>query len=110
MQPINSILNTENKLLIPLVHIQNGQNEDKKEKQILGKKIKNDGDLILWLSGKDIKEKNQSEKLVPPELYSKVRKKLRNKLIKNAKKCELYFITHFSNKKCIINSFIFPIN
>ena len=103
MQPINSILNTENKLLIPLVHIQNGQNEDKKEKQILGKKIKNDGDLILWLSGKDIKEKNQSEKLVPPELYSKVRKKLRNKLIKNAKKCELYFITHFSNKKCIIN-------
>ena len=103
MQPINSILNTENKLLIPLDHIQNGQNEDKKEKQILGKKIKNDGDLILWLSGKDIKEKNQSEKLVPPELYSKVRKKLRNKLIKNAKKCELYFITHFSNKKCIIN-------
>ena len=107
MQQINTILNSENKLLIPLEHNLNKQDEDKTEEKILGKKIKNDADLILWLSGKETKEKNQSEKSVPPELNSKVRKKLKNKLIKNAKKCELYYVTHFSNKKCITNKCLY---
>ena len=74
----------------------------KKEQNIfLGKKINNDADLISWLSGKEINQKTSEEKLVPYELNFKVKKKMRNKLIKNAKKCELYFVQHSQNKEYI---------
>lgn len=77
------------------------ENEDKQDTKILGKKIKNDTDLMLWLSGKEINQKIDETKTVPVELNFKVKKKLRNKLIKIAKKCELYFIKHFPNKQYI---------
>ena len=47
------------------------------------KKIKNDAELISWLSGKDIDSKKYEDRHVPEELNSKVKKKLKNKLIKN---------------------------
>ena len=103
MQQINPLLNPENNFFYPFNNFPKYENEDKNEKLLLGKKIKNDTDLILWLSGKEINQKKEQEKSVPSELNSKVKKKLSNKLIKNAKKCELFYVSHFSNKECIFN-------
>jgi len=85
----------------PLNVIPKYEKEIKKENELLGKKIKNDADLISWLSGKEINQKTSEEKVVPSELNFKVKKKLRNKLIKNAKKCELFFVQHYPDKDCI---------
>ena len=85
----------------PLNVIPKYEKENKKENELLGKKIKNDADLISWLSGKEINQKTSEEKVVPSELNFKVKKKLRNKLIKNAKKCELFFVQHYQDKECI---------
>ena len=84
MQQINPLLNPENNFFYPFNNFPKYENEDKSEKLLLGKKIKNDTDLILWLSGKEINQKKEQEKSVPSELNSKVKKKLSNKLIKNA--------------------------
>ena len=81
--------------------------ENKQRNDFLGKKITNDADLISWLSGKDIDSKKYEVKCVPEELNSKVKKKLRNKLIKNAKKCELYFVRYLSEYKYINISCIY---
>ena len=107
MQKENSFFGLENNFLSPINSFNKLENEEKKEKLFLGKKIQSDTDLILWLSGKEINQKNESEKTVPSELNSKVKRKLRNKLIKNAKKCELYFLSHFSNKEYIINTCLY---
>ena len=103
MQQINLFPGQEQCYIPPLIHFPTETSDENKEQLILGKKIKNDTDLILWLSGKDINQKNEEEKTVPNELNSKVKKKLRNKLINNAKKCEYYFVDHFSNKEFINN-------
>ena len=42
---------------------------------ILGKKIKNDADLISWLSGKDKNQKTVEDKVIQSELNYKVKKK-----------------------------------
>ena len=97
MQQINNnILNPDQYFIPPYPKI-----EKKKEDTFLGKKINSDADLISWLSGKEINQKTTEERLVPNELNFKVKKKLRNKLIKNAKKCELYFVQHHQNKEYI---------
>ena len=101
MQQINQFLNPENNFFYPFNNFPQYESEDKDEQLLLGKKIKNDTDLILWLSGKEINQKKETEKTVPSELNSKLKKKLSSKLIKNAKKCELFYINHFSYKECI---------
>ena len=101
MQQINPFLNPENNFFYPFNNFPQYESEDKDEQLLLGKKIKNDTDLILWLSGKEINQKKETEKTVPSELNSKLKKKLSSKLIKNAKKCELFYINHFSYKECI---------
>lgn len=105
------------KIKIPLIQPQlfsNSSNnispykeEIKQKNDFLKKKIKNDAELISWLSGKDIDSKKYEDRHVPEELNSKVKKKLKNKLIKNAKNCELYFIKNFSDKKFITVSCIY---
>ena len=107
MQSTKSFYNPKNNFLSLLDSSPKCENDSKKENHFLGKKISNDTDLILWLSGKDINQKNEIEKAVPSELNSKLKRKLRNKLIKNAKKCELYFVSHFSYKEFIINTCLY---
>ena len=96
MQQINNnIINPDQCFIQPYPKIEKNKKE---ENVFLGKKINNDADLISWLSGKEINQKTVEERLVPYELNFKVKKKMRNKLIKNAKKCELYFVQHCKNK------------
>ena len=99
MQQTNdNLLKSDQYFLPPLPKI----DKNKKEENVfLGKKINSDADLISWLSGKEINQKTAEEKLVPYELNFKVKKKMKNKLIKNAKKCELYFVQHHQNKEYI---------
>ena len=97
-QTNNNLMNPDQCFLPPLPKIAKNKKE---EKVFLGKKINSDADLISWLSGKEINQKIAEEKLVPYELNFKVKKKMRNKLIKNAKKCELYFVQHHQNKEYI---------
>ena len=99
MQQANNILsNPSQEFLLPLPKTEKIKKE---ENVFLGKKINNDADLISWLSGKDINQKTVEERLVPYELNFKVKKKMRTKLIKNAKKCELYFVQNHQNKEYI---------
>ena len=81
MQKENSFFDLKNNFLSPINSFNKFENEEKKEKLFLGKKIQSDTDLILWLSGKEINQKNESEKTVPSELNSKVKRKLRNKYL-----------------------------
>ena len=99
MQQINNIIINPDQCFIP--PCQNIEKKKKEENVFLGKKINNDADLISWLSGKEINQKTVEERLVPYELNFKVKKKMRNKLIKNAKKCELYFVQNCQNKEYI---------
>ena len=103
MQQTTTFLKPEPYFSSPFLQIQNESSSDSKEKHLLGKKINNDTDLILWLSGKEINQKVDEERTVPSELNSKLKRKLRNKLIKTAKKCELYYINNFANKEYIFN-------
>jgi hypothetical protein len=103
MQQTTTFLKPEPYFSSPFLQIQNESSSDSKEKNLLGKKINNDTDLILWLSGKEINQKLDEERTVPSELNSKLKRKLRNKLIKTAKKCELYYINNFANKEYIFN-------
>ena len=71
-------------------------------KYFIGNKLKGDAELISWLSGIEINNKNQKdddEKF--EENNSKIKKKLKNKLIKTAKKCEHHFIHKYPDDKCI---------
>ena len=69
--------------------------------KFLGKKLTGDAELISWLSGKELNNKNIKDDEGFEESNSKIKKKLRNKLIKNAKKCELYFIHKYPDEECI---------
>ena len=77
MQQINPLLNPENNFFYSLNNFPQYESEDKDEQLLLGKKIKNDTDLILWLSGKEINQKKETEKTVPSELNSKLKKKIK---------------------------------
>jgi hypothetical protein len=71
-------------------------------KSFFGKKLKGDAELISWLSGIEmnkINPKNDDERF--DENNSKIKKKLKNKLIKNAKKCEHYFIHKYPDDKFV---------
>ena len=75
------------KIKIPLIQPQlfsNSSNnispykeEVKQKNDFLKKKIKNDAELISWLSGKDIDSKKYEDRHVPEELNSKVKKKIK---------------------------------
>ena len=99
MQQANNILSNPSQEFLP--PLPKTEKIKKEENVFLGKKINNDADLISWLSGKDINQKTVEERLVPYELNFKVKKKMRTKLIKNAKKCELYFVQNYQNKEYI---------
>ena len=99
MQQANIILSNPSQEFLP--PLPKTEKIKKEENVFLGKKINNDADLISWLSGKDINQKTVEERLVPYELNFKVKKKMRTKLIKNAKKCELYFVQNHQNKEYI---------
>ena len=64
---------------------------DNPHDNFIGKKLTGDAELILWLSGIEINNKNSKEDKGLEENNSKIKKKLKNKLIKNARKCEFYF-------------------
>ena len=74
---------------------------NKPSKNFLGKKLSGDAELISWLSGVEMNNKNLKDDDGLDENNSKIKKKLRNKLIKNAKKCELYFIHRYPDDECI---------
>ena len=76
----------------------NPTEKDKINNDFIGKKLSGDAKLILWLSGVDMNDENANE---DDEINSKIKKKLRNKLIKNAKMCELYFIQKYPDEECI---------
>ena len=61
-----------------------------------------DAELISWLSGVETNNTNIKEDEGFDESYSKIKKKLRNKLIKTAKKCEHYFIHRFPEEERIL--------
>ena len=84
---------------IPLHSISPEQN--KHTKNFLGKKLTGDAELISWLSGVEINNKNIKEEEGIEENNSKIKKKLKNKLIKNAKKCENYYIHSYPEEKYI---------
>ena len=69
--------------------------------KFLGKKLTGDAELISWLSGREMNNKNIKDEEGYDENNSKIKKKLKNKLIKNAKKCELYFIHKYPDEECI---------
>ena len=73
----------------------------KTNNKFIGKKLSGDAELILWLSGIEMNDKNAKEDEGFDEINSKIKKRFRNKLIKNAKKCELYFIQKYPNEECI---------
>ena len=75
--------------------------KNKTHNNFIGKKLSGDAELILWLSGVEMNNKNEKEDEGFEEINSKIKKKLRNKLIKNAKKCELYFIQKYPGEECI---------
>ena len=102
IQQINGLFFNPNQyFLSPLNPLPKYEKENSEEKDFLGKKIKNDADLISWLSGKDKNQKTVEDKVIQSELNYKVKKKLKNKLINNAKKCEHYFSKHYQNKEYI---------
>ena len=74
--------------------------ENEPSNNFLGKKLSGDAELISWLSGVEMKNKNLKDDEGLDENNSKIKKKLRNKLIKNAKKCELYFIHRYPDDEC----------
>ena len=78
-------------------------NNNKSPKQFLGKKLSGDAELISWLSGVEMNNQDVKEDESTDENNFKMKKKLRNKLIKNAKKCEHYFIHKFPDEECILN-------
>ena len=104
---INPLFTPENNSPNSFNFIPPSKEENKPKNEILGKKIQSDADLISWLSGKDLDSKKNDERCVPEELNSKIKKKLKNKLIKNAQKCELYFVRNLSNNKYINISCIY---
>ena len=53
-------------------------------KSFIGKKLSGDAELILWLSGKELNNKNIKEEEGFSEINSKIKKKLIKKLYKNA--------------------------
>ena len=77
-------------------------NTNKSSKNFLGKKLSGDAELISWLSGVETNNTNIKEDEGFDENYSKIKKKLRNKLIKTAKKCEHYFIHRFPEEERIL--------
>ena len=70
-------------------------------KSFIGKKLSGDAELILWLSGKELNNKNIKEEEGFSEINSKIKKKLIKKLYKNAKKCELHFKNKCPDDECI---------
>ena len=70
-------------------------NTNKSSKNFLGKKLSEDAELISWLSGVETNNTNIKEDEGFDENYYKIKKKLRNKIIKNTKKCEQYLIKRF---------------
>ena len=75
--------------------------KNKPPNKLIGKKLTGDAELISWLSGREMNNKNIKDDEGYDENNSKIKKKLRNKLIKNAKKCELYFIHKYPDEECI---------
>ena len=67
----------------------------------IGKKLTGDAELISWLSGIEINNKNSKEDEGLEENNSKIKKKLKNKLIKNARKCEFYFKPKCENEELV---------
>ena len=67
----------------------------------IGKKLTGDAELISWLSGIEINNKNSKEDEGLEENNSKIKKKLKNKLIKNARKCEFYFKPKSENEEFV---------
>ena len=70
-------------------------------KSFIGKKLSGDAELILWLSGKELNNKNIKEEEGFSEINSKIKKKLIKKLYKNAKKCEHHFKHKCPDDECI---------
>ena len=70
-------------------------------KSFIGKKLSGDAELILWLSGKELNNKNIKEEEGFSEINSKIKKKLIKKLYKNAKKCEHHFVHKCPDDECI---------
>ena len=87
--------------LSPIPIDPNPAENNKPSKNFLGKKLSGDAELISWLSGIEMNNKNLKDEEGLDENNSKIKKKLRNKLIKNAKKCELYFIHRYPDDECI---------
>ena len=70
-------------------------------KSFIGKKLSGDAELILWLSGKELNNKNIKDEEGLSEINSKIKKKLIKKLYKNAKKCEHHFKHKCPDEECI---------
>ena len=85
----------------PSVNIPFLNEKSKTTNKFLGQKLTGDAELISWLSGIEINNKNVKDDEGFDENNSKIKKKLKNKLIKNAKKCELYFIHKYPDEECI---------
>ena len=75
--------------------------KNKSPNNFIGKKLTGDAELISWLSGIEINNKNEKEEEGQEENNSKIKKKLRDKLINNARKCELFFKHKFENEDVI---------
>ena len=76
---------------MPVKHTPILVENNKPAKEFIGKKLKGDAELISWLSGIEMNTKSPKDDEGFDENNSKIKKKLKNKLIKNAKKCEHYF-------------------
>ena len=101
-RPKNKKIGPEQDFFLSPIPIEpNPAENNKPSKNFLGKKLSGDAELISWLSGIEMNNKNLKDEEGLDENNSKIKKKLRNKLIKNAKKCELYFIHRYPDDECI---------
>ena len=101
-RPKNKKIDPEQDFFLSPIPIEpNPAENNKPSKNFLGKKLSGDAELISWLSGIEMNNKNLKDEEGLDENNSKIKKKLRNKLIKNAKKCELYFIHRYPDDECI---------
>lgn len=102
----NSVIN-QDFFLTPIPYLSIADEKNKSNKTFLRKKLSVDAELIPWLSGVEINNKNIKEEEGVEESNSKIKKKLKNKLIKNAKKCENYYIHSYPEEKYISNQCIY---